>query len=262
MNALWQRYEVTMDFVTKLCASVPGDSEMIAKWLESRAPKVRPAQSRGLDEIQAEVLETIAAGRSEGEGGDGEPDFVPLVFQRVNGVLMVRLATIVRGHLKDCAYQVQTYLAGAVEGEKSFSVRFKNAVYFPAQPDPLVTVLKGTPYVAIQRADGDVVKEPDGVHEKPVHFITRQGPRSALKGFEYVLDARIVYPLYILRQPPRQVRQKKEGKYELVNVPGKLVVSEDDLKQVMLYGGVHGYGGERSDDGGRYAFTLATTEEG
>ena len=266
-DLMWARHVVRMDFVTKLCASVPGESEMVKKWLESRQPRVRPAQSRSLDEIQVEVLETIAAGKSEGPGGeDDDAEFVPLIFQRLNGALMVRLATIVRGHLKDCAYQVQTYLAGAVEGEKSFSVRFKNAMYFPPV-DPLITMFRGTPFVPILREDGTPVTEPDGIHEKPVHFVTRQGPRSALKAFEFVLDARIDYPLYVLRQPPRVVRQKEkgpDGKVRYVPVPqaGKLVVSEEDIKQVLLYGGVHGYGGERSDDGGRYAFIIATPEEG
>lgn len=222
---MWTRFDVRWDFVTDLCASVPGKSNLIEGWLKSRMPKSKPPEARPIDEIAAEVAETILAGEDE------ERETTTLVFQRIDGVLSVRMATI-RAHLKDCAYQISTYYTGKLQGEKSFSVRVKNNLYWPPEK----------PFIPILR-DGQPITEPTGVREKAVHFQTRMGPRSALKAFEYVEGASLNFSLLVLTQPN-----------------GTHVVSEADLKTMFTYGGVHGYAGERSEDGGRYVFELTKQE--
>jgi len=261
MDQMWAQFRVRWEFVSRLYASVPADPEMRKRWLEARAPKHRPPQSKSLDEIAQEVYETMA----EPPEAEDENEHQMLVFQRIvmpTGItqLAMRAATV-RAHLKDCAMQVQTYVAGAVQGERAFATRVKNCVYPPAR-HPLLVAHRGTPFIPLYRIDGAPITQADSVQEKAVHIITPQGPRSAIKSIEFVEDAAMTFPLHVLRQPTRNVNRKetdpKTGKTRSVlrEQAGKLVVSESDLKTMMLYGGVHGYAGERSEDGGRYAFDI------
>ena len=239
---MWTTYRVRWEFVTQLCASVPGDPKMVEKWLGARAPSVRPPHSKSLDEIGAEVI----ASQMEPEE---EQEYTTLVFQRVNGVLAVRMATI-KAHLKDCARQLQNYMQGYVKGDATLRVKVANGVYWPPADKDIVT-LNGTPFTPILTRDGKPVTEASGVRQKAIHVMTPTGPRSAIKTFEVVENAVIEFPLSILTAPARQVKRGKE----ILSVPGRPLIHDDDLKQLFLYGGVHGYGGERSEDGGRYAAT-------
>src|SRR6266550_6854028 len=119
---MWTKYEVTMDFLTKLCGSVPGDPEMVAKWVETRLKrkKVRAPDSMSIDEIAQEVLSSLP--EEEEQAG-------LLVFQRQEGGLVVRLATV-RAHFKDCADKISKYYVGKVEGESSFKAKVLNGVYY------------------------------------------------------------------------------------------------------------------------------------
>ena len=254
---MWTTYDCRWEFITQLCASVPGTSSLIEGWLRSRAPRVRPAQSKSLDDIAAEVMATLVSPPGEDDGGAEGEDEGPqtLVFQRIpmadgSRVLAVRMATI-KAHLKDCAYQLQTYTAGYVMGDKSLRAKVANAVYWP-MISPIIDFQR-TPFVPILGADGQPLTEPTGVRQKAIHVKTMQGERSALKAFEYVENAILEFPLAVLTAPDRHVKRGKE----IIKVAGRPVINEEDLKALMLYGGMHGYAGERSEDGGRYAFIIA-----
>ena len=252
---MWTMYRVRWEFITQLCASVPGTSSLIEGWLKSRAPRARPAQSKSLDEIAAEVVSTLA-----------EPEEIELpttlVFQRVpltdgTRALAVRMATI-KAHLKDCAYQIQTYTAGYAAGEKSLRAKLAHTVYWPATAP--VMLYNGPPFVPVLRMDGTPFAEPTGVREKAIHIQTMQGPRSALKAFEYCENAVLEFPLAVLTAPDRKVKVGTGKEAKIAEKAGRPVIDEDDMKTVMLYGGMHGYAGERSEDGGRYAFTITKEE--
>jgi hypothetical protein len=152
-----------------------------------------------------------------------------LVFQRHDGALAVGMRTV-RAHIKDCVGVLSSLYVGKVEGEKSFAVRAKNALYYPPE----------IYWVPIRDRDGKPMTAPTGIADKAVRFMTRMGPMSAIKTREFVMGAVIDFPLLVLTQPS-----------------GKLVVSEADLKTIFMYGGTHGYGPERSDGEGRYAFSMA-----
>jgi len=223
---MWTRYDVEWKFVTKLCGSLPADPELQRKWLESRKPRVRPPDSKSIDEIVEEVAASTPEVPDEERG--------LYVFQRQEGGLVLRMATI-RAHIKDCARVLSSLYIGRIEKEKSFAVKVLNSVYYPKEVY-WTSVL--------EQGDGQQVKAPTGQYDKPIHVKTMQGERSALKTFEFVEGAMLRFQLDILTQPS-----------------GRQVISQDDLETVMDYGGTHGYGGERSDGEGRYDFTLKKVAE-
>ena len=155
-----------------------------------------------------------------------------LVFQRVDGKLVTRAMTV-RSHIKDCAQILSSLYVGKIEREKSFAVKVKQAIYWAPE----------NYWIPIVRRDGAPVTEADGQIERPIHAFTPQGVISALKVFEYVTDAVMEFPLLVLTTPK-----------------GTPVVSESDLKTIFMYGGMHGYAGERSLDGGRYVFSIAEAQ--
>lgn len=221
-QVLWKKFRVCWDFVTKLCASVPADPAIRAAWLEARQPKVKPPNSRSLTEINEEVLATLVQESSAEELGG------LLVFQRINGVCVMRAGTI-KAHLKECARHLSNQYVGRIQGERAFSTRVINGVYL----DPLMY------WIPLLRCDGTPIGEADGRYDKAVHV---QG-RSAIKTIEYIDQARMEFTLWVLTA---------KG-----NKPS---VGLDDLHILMQYGGVHGYAGERGDGEGRYLFTIEPLE--
>jgi hypothetical protein len=197
---------------------------MITKWLEARAPKVKPAGALSIQEINEEVLASIERGE-----GEADQDYSLLIFQRHDGVMCMRHGTI-KAHLKDCGRQISRMFTGKIQGEQAFSTRVVNGVY----TDP------ARYWIPITRRDGTPVTDADGYHDKAVHvYAPGRGQISALKRFEYVAGAALEFDLLVLGRS----------------------VSEVDLHHLFTYGGVHGYAGERSDGEGRYTYTIARVDD-
>jgi hypothetical protein len=225
VGPLWTAYRVRWDFLTRLCGSVPADPDIVSKWIDARAPKVKPAEGPSIMDIKEEVWRTIAAGEAE---DTPQPSY--LIFQRVDGTLCLRSATI-RAHMKDCARVLSAQFVDRIKGERAFSTRVINGVY----PD------ESEYWVQITRPDGTPVTACDGTQQKPVHV---RDPRTgqqlnALKVYEWIQPASIEFGLKVL---------------------GKSV-HRDDLDLLLQYGGVHGYGGERGDGEGKYHYTITEVEQ-
>jgi len=219
---LWTKYHVTLHFTTRLCGSVPGDPELVAAWMNARAPKVRPPAGRSIEEIQQEVIATLEE--------PSEPEQLSvLVFQRHGGGCVLRAATL-RAHLKDAARVLSAQLIGKVQGERAFSTRVLNGCY----PDPTAY------WIPITREDGTPVTKHDGEADKPIHVRGPRGePLNALKRYQWIEGAKVEFTLFVL---------------------GKSV-SHKDLEYIFSYGGVHGYGGERGDGEGKYIHSVSPLSE-
>jgi len=102
---MFDLYRVRMEFKGRLCGSVPLSSDLIPKWLKSRAPSDKPEEGKPLEEIEKEVLSTVM----EKEVFDGnlpeEEKAVALGFQMDNNEFAVRAGTL-KAHIKDCALQL------------------------------------------------------------------------------------------------------------------------------------------------------------
>jgi hypothetical protein len=150
-----------------------------------------------------------------------------LTFQRHAGGCCMRAATI-KAHLKDCARRLSAR-TGRIEGEAAFSTKVINYVY----PAPM-------PYwMPILRPDGDPVTKQDGEMDRPI--TTFRG--TALKRFEWIEPWRLDFVLQVL------------------TVSNKPAVVKEDLEKLMLYGGVHGFAGERGNGEGRYLATVTEMED-
>lgn len=217
---IWNVYRVRWTFLTRLCGSVPADPCIIDKWIESRAPKVKPASGKSIQEINEEVLEHSA--------DVDECKYSILQFQRDNGGLAMRYGTV-RAHLKDCSRQISAQFVGKIKGKRAFSTRVINGVYLD----------ESVYWLPILRADRSPIADGDGFMDKAVHVRGPRGePLNALKRIEYV-------------NPPSVLEFT-------VKILGNSI-TESDLHLLMTYGGTHGYAGERSDGEGRYRYEIEKT---
>jgi len=224
--SMWTPVKVRLDFVGRVCGSVPASKDIIEKWLGARTPSVRPPAAKTITEVAEEVINTLP---DMGQENDEIRQGTMVVFQRVDGRLSVRAATL-RAHLKDCCSQVQNQLVGRIKGERNFTTRVKNGLYVGGGfRDPS----SGTEYIHVTR-DGGPITEGDGFQERLVHSQTPQGPINAIKQFEFVVRPTIRFAVGLLGTS----------------------VKPEDLATILRYGAVHGYGGERSQQEGQYTFEL------
>jgi hypothetical protein len=84
--------------------------------------------------------------------------------------------------------------------------------------------------------------EPDGKESRPISVVTRQGPRTALKRYEYVNEAELQFAVVVLND----------------GVAGTLL-AEDDLRAILVFGEGLGLGADRSQGEGTY--TLVSLEQ-
>jgi hypothetical protein len=223
-TSMFAKYRVRWEFLTRLCSSVPADPEMIKAWLAAREPRVKPAGSLSIQEINEEVLASI-------ERGEGEADqtFSMLTFQRHEGALVMRGGTV-KAHMKDCARVLSAQFVGRIQGERAFSTRVINGV----------NLEKHHYWLPVRRLDGSAITAPDGVLDKAIHVRGPRGePLNALKRFEFI-------------EPPSVLEFE-------IDVLGRSV-SATDLDHLFEYGGTHGYAGERGDGEGRYDYTLTRVD--
>lgn len=219
---MFKKYRVKMQFVERLCGSVPQNEEMIQPWLDSRKPTVRPPGAKSIVEVAEEVISTLP----DQEAVNAETEKrITLGFQEYKGSLAMRGGTI-KAHLKDCARILTQNYIGKIKGERSLAQRLLNCIMVE---EYYIPILK----------DGEPVKKADGEFDKAIHVMTRMGPINALKRIQYIQEGSLTFHLLIM-----------------ANTADRLVVSEDDLRSVFTYGAVKGYGGERGDGEGRYTFTI------
>lgn len=211
---MWRKFTVTMQFHGKLCGSVPQSKELVRPWLEARMPKNKPADAeKGIEEIEAEVLESI----------EQLEEKTTLGFQKDDNGLFVRGATV-KAHLKDCANQIKDHPEIKI---KAFRSKVANKVYVDD-------------YKIYLRNGKEIYQEPVDQFEQPVHVMTAQGPRNALKIINYV--------------------ERPAMRFTLLLLPDK-EVTLDKVKKIFEYGSVHGYGGERGMGEGRYSFEIMAPEK-
>jgi hypothetical protein len=221
---MWTEYRVTFKFLNWLCGGLPADPERFTQILELTKPMYQPPGTKSLTEIAEQfVSETLAAVQEE------EVERKVNVFERRGGQLVVACRTF-RAHIKDVAETLSSLFVGKVEGQRSFAVRCKAALYYPPEVET----------VPVLGAGGNPLLEPSGiVYDKPIRVRTAMGERSCLKSYEYVDQAVLVWPLRVLQ-----------------TLNGKNVVAEEDLVHIFNYGGTHGFGPERGDGKGRYVATV------
>lgn len=229
-SKLWIPCKVTLSFVGMLCGNFPQSKEIIKAFLDGRKPNVKPAGAKPLDDLIEEAINTLP--NMEEENAE-LMERMTIGFQMLDGKLVVRSETL-RAHMKDCARQLSSLYFPKIQGERSLAVRATQGIYIDGQ----IKNDAGTWFNYILK-DGKPIERADGYEERPIHFFTPKGERSALKKFAFVTGAVIQFTAKILDH----------------------CISTNDLKYILEYGATHGYLGERSAGNGKYSFEIEVDEK-
>lgn len=201
---MWLPYKLEMRLTGRLMAGVPKHPDIIKSWLEARAPTYAPPDAIPLLELAEQVAEQMEAVATQ-------ENKIWCGFKSDEHGLYVD-GYHVKAHLKDCANILQGHL-----GIRALKAKIANHVY----------VLEERCYLGKD--------EPDGYWEHPVHIMTMQGPRSALKRNDYVEAPVLKVQLQVLDDK---------------------VITQKLLESILDYGSVHGFGAERGLGNGRYTYAL------
>ena len=205
---IWKLYGVKLQVTNRMMAGIPKNPDLIEAWLVARQPtEAAIARRRDNGEEVTPIATLIEEVAEQVDNDDGAEERAWLGFKKDDEGLYIE-GSNVKAHLKDCANVLQKIL-----DFKALRSKLADRVYVVEE---------------IVRLG---VAEPSGYYEHPVHVMTRQGPRSALKRNDYVERPLLAFTLRVLA----------DG-----------VIKEDLLRDIFEYGGTHGIGAERGLGYGRY----------
>ncbi|MDA8312864.1 MAG: hypothetical protein M0Z46_20075 [Actinomycetota bacterium] len=211
---LWTMSTLTVE-VERISAGLPADPRLVEAWQEARwakHPKLLPGDPQTPQEAAVRTMDDLM-------GIPEEKGFC--VFPRDGA-----------GHLCIEGRQVKAALKEAANILKSVTPVNGKVI-------PLRSKLAERVFVAERLIPfSPETKEPDDEWERPIHVMTAQGPRDALKRSEVIVGRILICHLKVLN----------DG-----------LVTHDMLDRLLTYAGQNGLGADRSQGYGLFTHTLTPT---
>lgn len=208
MEEMFNKYELVMNFTGRLMGGIPKHTAVIASWLEARQPSEaafsKMENPTPLEELTGQVILDMGA-------VDEKEAKVWCGFKKDDNGLFLD-GYHVKSHLKDNANILQKFM-----NTKALKSKLADRVF----------VVEPRLYLGVQ--------EPTDYWEHPVHIMTMQGPRSALKRNDYIETPSLACILQVLNDGV---------------ITGKM------LDTILQFGSVKGFGAERGLGHGRYTYKL------
>ena len=222
---IWKTYKIELQVDGQFGGQIPRSEDEIRAMLEHRMPGKKPEDARPIDELVGEVTSQVDVQDPE------DDNYVPgwSTFKHdAEGKLQYE-GRCIRGHLKDCALQVKEFYPEI----KNFRSKVVNRLYVANDLIPL-TSSELVPFT-----------EPEGTETRYIQVMTRQGPRSAIKYIDYILDPYLTFNIKLLNdtRDPKKVKD---------------IITIEHIKSILEYGSIHGMGAERSQGWGRYTISNIT----
>ena len=189
---MWRHYTVTLQFHDKIVGGIPKSKEMIEGWLKSR----------GMDDLVDQTVEQM------GDQLDETIDTMWTGFKSDDEGLYIESRQI-KAMFKEAANIIR------------HAIGFKG--FMRARVAEKVFIAPSRVYLG--------VKQPTGWEEKPIHVMTRQGPRDALKRYDYVEGARITFNLKVLDDE---------------------MITDEHLESILEYAQEGGLGADRAQGMGKF----------
>jgi hypothetical protein len=237
---LYTRYAVHVRFITALEGGIPTNPQLIKAWISARMKKAgRNLSDEDLEKMVQETLKKLPqdAAQEVTEGvvassllwntfprdAEGRPVFearcIKAFFKEEANILKDVLAA-------EAKLQNRGQKKAKKDGAEGGSVY--NTMYRSKVAEQLF--VEGIVYPLLR--DGKPLEDVDGQAEKAIHVMTAQGPRNALKRFDYI-NAGVELKFH--------VRILRDG-----------VVTVHDLLRMLEHGQENGMGAARSQGNGRF----------
>lgn len=183
LSVPFTRVTVSCKFTTRVVGGVPADPKLIAGWLKANMPEVAEAE---LEKLAATTLAEV------GKVVEDESKPMWTTFKRdENGIYME--GRQLKAAFKECANILRDVFQKQETAERKGTAKATGEGEGKAQKSRF-TALKAKlaerlfveeERVYLRTETQAVLKEPHGNEENPIHVMTAQGPRTALKKFDF-----------------------------------------------------------------------------
>jgi CRISPR/Cas system CSM-associated protein Csm4 (group 5 of RAMP superfamily) len=204
---LYDIYRVQIQFRGRLYGGVPKNKELIADWIKAKT---------GYDDEIAEGLTEAAKAQMIDE--ESEKSWNGFFRDEQKGVYIE--CRQLKAALKQCA---------SVLGLLKKKIGSKQILAEGGE----IKSLDGGDRLYLNK------QEVDGFEERPIHVMTAQGPRTALKRVDYCEEVKLDFEVWVLQT---EVQEKRH-------------VGEDELVQILTLMQENGVGADRSQGGGKFSVT-------
>jgi CRISPR/Cas system CSM-associated protein Csm4 (group 5 of RAMP superfamily) len=201
---LYDVYRLKLRLVEKLAGGVPKNPDLIRSWVEA-STGYKDEKSEELTEAALEQqIDTVSEKswngffRDEQKGLYIEARCVKAMFKECASVLRITTQKLGSKQILQHGFEVKSLDGGA-------------RIYLGKQ-------------------------KPDGFDESPIHVVTPQGPRTAIKRVDYVENVDLEFEVWVLTTAAQEKRH----------------VGEDDLKRMLALGQENGLGADRSQGQGKF----------
>lgn len=227
---MWIIYELKLH-VDRLVGGIPKHPTIIKRWQEAHmppnpervaertgqpVPTVEQATEKTMDLLGSQMMDPEEVVQGIWTGFVTMPNGTTLALENRN----------IKAMLKESANIVRV-LPDMPKNTKGGAIPLKNKL--------AERVFVNPPLIAILDEDGKQVTEPESSPERPIHVMTMQGPRTALKRVDQVRDVTLVCQLKVL----------DDG-----------VITEDMLRIILDHAKENGLGTDRSTGAGTFEYEL------
>lgn len=241
LKSMYNRYAVTIEYLTQLEGGVPTNKDMIRNWIKARMKKAQNGRDVAAEELEKLVQETIAStpklAATEVAEGFVADSLLWTTFKRdAEGRPLVE-GRCIKSFFKENANILKDILAAEAKAEGRGQKTKKDgseggSVYNTMYRSKVAEQLFVEGFLYPLTRDGKPLEDVDGREEKAIHVMTPQGKRDALKRYDYIHPGvRLTFTVRVLR----------DG-----------VVTEHDLLRMLEHGQVNGLGSGRSQGSGQF----------
>lgn len=214
---MWTRYQVVLEFKNRVIGGIPNDKNLISAWIGAKMPALKEEEKQKLVDATVAELPQKTEEKAEGMWTTFKKDDKGLYLEgRCVKAMYKESANILREMLIQHESQSRADQAKAAEkaakeaeevegddeekddkksGKKEKESRAAKAAksrFTGLKAKVAERLFIEEDKVYLMRGDGKYITEPDGNEEKPIHIMTTQGPRTALKRFDYVESPALV----------------------------------------------------------------------
>lgn len=238
LKALYNRYSITIEYLTDLEGGVPNNKDMIRNWIKARMKK--SGRDLAAEELEKLVNETLAStpklAANEVTEGLVADSLLWTTFKRDSEGRPQVEARCIKAFFKENANILKEILAEEAKAEGRGQRTKKdgteasayNTMYRSKVAEQLF--VEGVLYPLTR--DGKTLDDVDGRVEKAIHVTTPQGRRDALKRFDFIAaPTQLTFTVRVLRNG---------------------VVTEHDLLRMLEHGQMNGLGSGRSQGSGQF----------
>jgi hypothetical protein len=193
LKEMWRYFVVVLNIRNRVIGGVPKDPKLIEAWMKTNMPEVADAE---IEKLKTKTIEEIPAVTDEAAqamwttfyedsvGVHAQARHIKALFKESANILRVMLESEDKAGKRADAKEAEA--KAKAEGKEAPKATGLDKTKFTNLKAKLVERL----FVVEQRIyfyrDNKPVKKPDSFWEHPIHVMTPQGPRTALKRSDYV----------------------------------------------------------------------------